>query len=105
MPFFKNLLVIALATVVLSACNHRVIKGPEPTVAKAAPFLEENDRQLSFPPRFGEHNQEIYEQILGYSKEDLLRFKEKKMIFPVQIIEANGKRMVCKQCSSCHSCR
>jgi len=31
--------------------------------------------------------------------------KEKKMTFPVQIIEANGKRLVCKQCSSCHSCR
>ena len=31
--------------------------------------------------------------------------KAEKMIFPVQIIEANGKRMVCKQCSSCHSCR
>lgn len=31
--------------------------------------------------------------------------KEKKMVFPVQIIEANGKRVVCKQCSSCHGCR
>ena len=31
--------------------------------------------------------------------------KEKKMTFPVQIIEAQGKRVVCKQCSSCHGCR
>lgn len=31
--------------------------------------------------------------------------KEKKMTFPLQIIEAKGKRVVCKQCSSCHSCR
>lgn len=31
--------------------------------------------------------------------------KEKRMDFPVQIIEANGKRLVCKQCSSCHGCR
>jgi len=31
--------------------------------------------------------------------------KEKKMTFPIQIIEAQGKRVVCKQCSSCHSCR
>ena len=31
--------------------------------------------------------------------------KEKKMTFPVQIIEADGKRLVCKQCSSCHGCR
>ena len=31
--------------------------------------------------------------------------KDKKMIFPTQIIEARGKRVVCKQCSSCHACR
>lgn len=31
--------------------------------------------------------------------------KEKKMRFPLQIIEANGKRLVCKQCSGCHGCR
>ena len=31
--------------------------------------------------------------------------KEKKMTFPLEIIQANGKRVVCKQCSSCHSCR
>jgi hypothetical protein len=31
--------------------------------------------------------------------------KEKKMTFPIQIIEAKGKRVVCKQCSSCHGCR
>jgi hypothetical protein len=31
--------------------------------------------------------------------------KERKMTFPIQIIEAKGKRVVCKQCSSCHGCR
>jgi hypothetical protein len=31
--------------------------------------------------------------------------KEKKMTFPLEIIQADGKRVVCKQCSSCHSCR
>jgi len=31
--------------------------------------------------------------------------KEKKMTFPAKIIEANGKRVICKQCSSCHGCR
>lgn len=31
--------------------------------------------------------------------------KASKMRFPASIIEANGKRLVCKQCSSCHSCR
>ena len=31
--------------------------------------------------------------------------KVKKMTFPVDIIQANGQRLVCKQCSSCHGCR
>lgn len=31
--------------------------------------------------------------------------KEKKMNFPTQISEANGKHVVCRQCSSCHACR
>ena len=33
--------------------------------------------------------------------------KQTKMTFPVDIIESNsnGKYLVCKQCSSCHSCR
>ncbi len=31
--------------------------------------------------------------------------KEKKMSFPIKIMEASGRRVVCKQCSSCHSCR
>jgi formyl-CoA transferase len=43
------------------------------------PFLEQLDRQLPFPPRFGEHNKEIYGK-LGYSDEDLVRFKENKVI-------------------------
>ena len=31
--------------------------------------------------------------------------KEREMNFPLEIIQANGKRVVCKQCSSCHGCR
>lgn len=31
--------------------------------------------------------------------------KEKKMNFPIRIIEASGKGVICKQCSSCHACR
>ena len=40
---------------------------------------------------------------MGYERPVLVR--EKKMNFPVQILESNGKRLVCKQCSSCHACR
>lgn len=43
-------------------------------------FLEKNDNRLSFPPRFGEHNQTIYGEALGYTEEDLVRFKEKGVI-------------------------
>ena len=44
------------------------------------PFLEEKDRKLSFPPRFGEQNQEIYGDVLGYDKATLAEFKEKGII-------------------------
>jgi len=30
--------------------------------------------------------------------------KEGKMVFPLEII-SNGRILVCRQCSSCHSCR
>ena len=51
--------------------------APPPTMT---PYLEEIQRQMSFPPRFGEHNQEIYGKLLGYSDADLARLKEKKVI-------------------------
>jgi crotonobetainyl-CoA:carnitine CoA-transferase CaiB-like acyl-CoA transferase len=35
---------------------------------------------MSFPPRFGEHNREVYGKLLGYSDEDLARLREKKVI-------------------------
>lgn len=50
-----------------------------PPPPNMTPFLEQLDRQLPFPPRFGEHNKEIYGK-LGYSDEDLVRFKENKVI-------------------------
>jgi crotonobetainyl-CoA:carnitine CoA-transferase CaiB-like acyl-CoA transferase len=35
---------------------------------------------MSFPPRFGEHNEEIYVGLLGYSAGQLKEFKEKNII-------------------------
>ncbi|KPK31178.1 MAG: CMP-binding protein [Nitrospira bacterium SG8_3] len=58
------------------------IKGNKITLApppNMTPFLEKRQRELSFPPRFGEHNGEIYGQ-LGYSKEDLNQLKGKGVI-------------------------
>ncbi len=58
------------------------VTGTEITLAPApytTPLLEEKDRQLPFPPRFGEQNADIYGQ-LGYSEEALAALKEKGVI-------------------------
>jgi formyl-CoA transferase len=44
------------------------------------PYLKSVNRTLSFPPRFGEHNAEIYGGLLGYSTEELAELKEKNII-------------------------
>lgn len=44
------------------------------------PYLKSLNRMLSFPPRFGEHNEEIYSGLLGYSAAQLKEFKEKNII-------------------------
>ena len=43
-------------------------------------YLKSVDFTLSFPPRFGEHNEEIYRSILGYSQDQLKEFKERQII-------------------------
>jgi len=55
----------------------KVTLAPPPNMT---PFLEECDRKLSFPPRFGEQNQEIYGDVLGYDEDTLAGFKEKGII-------------------------
>jgi formyl-CoA transferase len=50
----------------------RIVLAPPPNMTD---FLETSNRQLSFPPRFGEHNRQIYGQNLGYSEDDLFRLK------------------------------
>jgi formyl-CoA transferase len=54
----------------------RITLAPPPNMT---PFLEMRNRQLSFPPRFGEHNGEIYGR-LGYSEENQNRLREKGVI-------------------------
>jgi formyl-CoA transferase len=44
------------------------------------PYLKSVNRMLSFPPRFGEHNEEIYSGLLRYSAVQLKEFKEKNVI-------------------------
>jgi len=54
----------------------RITLAPPPYMT---PFLESADRVLGFPPRFGEHNEEIYGR-LGYSRDHLNRLKESRII-------------------------
>ena len=54
----------------------RITLPPPPNMT---PFLKELNKELSFPPRFGEHNQEIYGR-LGYSNDALDTLKEKGVI-------------------------
>jgi len=59
------------------ATGTRITLAPPPNMTS---FLEQSDRQLSFPPRFGEQNNEIYGKKLGYSEDDLSRLKENGVI-------------------------
>ena len=60
-----------------SVTGTRITLAPPPNMT---PFLEQSDRRLSFPPRFGEQNSEIYGKKLGYSEDDLNRLKENGVI-------------------------
>jgi formyl-CoA transferase len=55
----------------------RITLAPPPYTT---PYLERSGGALSFPPRFGEQNQEIYGGRLGRSAEELSRLKEKGII-------------------------
>jgi formyl-CoA transferase len=55
----------------------RITLAPPPNMT---PFLTGSQQQLSFPPRFGENNQQIYGGTLGYSEDELARLKEKGVI-------------------------
>jgi formyl-CoA transferase len=43
-------------------------------------YLKFINRIMSFPPRFGEHNEEIYGGLLGYSGAQLKEYREKNII-------------------------
>ncbi|MCP4628296.1 MAG: CoA transferase [bacterium] len=55
----------------------RITLAPPPNMT---PFLSASNQQLSFPPRFGENNHQIYGEMLGYSDEELAGLKEKGVI-------------------------
>jgi crotonobetainyl-CoA:carnitine CoA-transferase CaiB-like acyl-CoA transferase len=43
-------------------------------------FLNKVNRKLSFPPRLGEHNLEIYRDLLGLTKQELSLLKNERII-------------------------
>ena len=59
-----------------SRTDTAITLAPPPNMTS---FLEESDRQMSFPPRFGGHNSD-YLGRLGYSEEDIAGFKERGII-------------------------
>ena len=55
----------------------RIWMAPPPFMT---PFLEESGRQMSFPPRLGEHNDEIYGGVLGLSAAQLSELKTEEVL-------------------------
>ncbi|MEW5723301.1 MAG: CoA transferase [Thermodesulfobacteriota bacterium] len=55
----------------------RLTLAPPPFLT---PFLKESGRKLSFPPRFGQHNQALYGKVLGRSDQELAELKERGVI-------------------------
>lgn len=56
--------------------------GMEITIAPSpltTSYLRSINLRLSFPPRFGEHNEEFYGGLLGYNSAQLKEFKEKNI--------------------------
>lgn len=54
-----------------------IMMAPPPFMT---PYLKSTGQTLGFPPRFGEHNEEIYGGLLGYTPEKLKALKEKNII-------------------------
>jgi formyl-CoA transferase len=60
-----------------SVTGRRITLAPAPYVT---PFLEASGGLLSFPPRFGEHNAELYGAVLGAAASDLSAWKARGII-------------------------
>ncbi len=66
----------ALLTARDPVTGRRIYMAPSPYMT---PFLEESKREMTFPPRRGEHNDSIY-GTLGYFSDKLREMKEKVII-------------------------
>ncbi len=68
--------------------KRRLLQAEDPKTGKQitlappphmTPFLDEHRQTMTFPPRFGEHNLQVYGQ-LGYGEQELAAFKEQGVI-------------------------
>lgn len=50
---------------------------PPPVVT---PYLRERGMRVSFPPRLGEHNGQVYGEVLGYGSEELAALRERGVV-------------------------
>jgi formyl-CoA transferase len=71
-PYVKNAMLSAKDPIT----GTQIWMAPPPFMT---PFLKESNQQMTFPPRFGEDNAEIYGKI-GYSQEKLAGLKDKGVI-------------------------
>ena len=72
-PYVKG----SMLTSIDPVTGTRIWMAPPPFMTS---FLEERERQMSFPPRFGEHNEEIYGGTLGLPAERIRELKAKEVI-------------------------
>jgi len=64
----------SLLTSVDPRTSRRLVLSPPPHMT---PFLDNSGRELSFPPRHGEHNGEVYGGLLGLSGAEMGEMKER----------------------------
>jgi crotonobetainyl-CoA:carnitine CoA-transferase CaiB-like acyl-CoA transferase len=57
--------------------SRKITLAPPPIMNS---FINDRGGELTFPPRFGEHNNEIYGQKLGYDEETLGDMKSRGII-------------------------
>ena len=72
-PLVKQQLIFATDPI----SSQKITLAPPPIMTS---FIENSDGELSFPPRFGEHNNDIYCQNLGYEFKEIEDFKNRGVI-------------------------
>jgi crotonobetainyl-CoA:carnitine CoA-transferase CaiB-like acyl-CoA transferase len=72
-PLIKDKMIIAFDP----RSGTEVALPPTPVIT---PYLESVGMQMAFPPRLGEHNEEIYGSLLGYDETKIAQLKESGII-------------------------